>query len=214
MVSQSGLPRYSQKELVVYSKSHRSINQLEQLLALWAPSGEDNRLMIRKRCYMWELPLRHLPGFTAKFIAKVPTTVRIKCIEELINQVLRQPLNRGEMCFLEGKWFSLQVTDAELQLGFTVDNGRIQCSNQKKYDVQFAAESSDLAQLACKLIDPDTLFFRRKLAIRGDTELGLAIKNLIDDIELTSLPVWAEWPLTQFSRYCERNNQLHISVDN
>ncbi|WIO75652.1 SCP2 sterol-binding domain-containing protein [Porticoccaceae bacterium LTM1] len=116
------------------------------------------------------------------------------------------------MAFLEGKWFSLQVTDAELEVAFTVDNSQIRCSNQKNYDVQFSAESSDLAQLACKLIDPDTLFFRRRLVIRGDTELGLAIKNLIDDIELTSLPVWAEWPLTQFSRYCERNNSRDFSA--
>jgi predicted lipid carrier protein YhbT len=31
--------------------------------------------------------------------------------------------------------------------------------------------------------DPDTLFFHRKLAIEGDTELGLVVKNLLDRID-------------------------------
>ena len=29
-------------------------------------------------------------------------------------------------------------------------------------------------------VDPDTLFFRRKLAIEGNTELGLTLKNFLD----------------------------------
>jgi hypothetical protein len=32
--------------------------------------------------------------------------------------------------------------------------------------------------------DPDTLFFSRRLAMEGDTELGLLVKNTIDAIEL------------------------------
>ncbi|PJC12345.1 MAG: sterol-binding protein, partial [Comamonadaceae bacterium CG_4_9_14_0_8_um_filter_60_18] len=38
--------------------------------------------------------------------------------------------------------------------------------------------------LARRQEDPDTLFFNRRLAMEGDTELGLLVKNTIDAIEL------------------------------
>ncbi|WP_312928272.1 ubiquinone anaerobic biosynthesis accessory factor UbiT, partial [Stutzerimonas nitrititolerans] len=44
--------------------------------------------------------------------------------------------------------------------------------------------------LASRQEDPDTLFFRRRLVIEGDTELGLAIKNLIDSLDPDMLPAW------------------------
>ena len=35
--------------------------------------------------------------------------------------------------------------------------------------------------------DPDTLFFNRSLAIEGDTELGLRVKNMLDALEWPAL---------------------------
>jgi predicted lipid carrier protein YhbT len=32
-------------------------------------------------------------------------------------------------------------------------------------------------------VDPDTLFFSRRLTIEGDTELGLLLKNRLDALE-------------------------------
>ncbi len=37
--------------------------------------------------------------------------------------------------------------------------------------------------LAERQQDPDQLFFQRRLIIEGDTELGLALKNLLDSLE-------------------------------
>ena len=36
--------------------------------------------------------------------------------------------------------------------------------------------------------DPDTLFFRRRLMIEGDTDLGLGIKNLLDSLDPDGWP--------------------------
>ena len=46
--------------------------------------------------------------------------------------------------------------------------------------------------LASRQEDPDTLFFRRRLVIEGDTELGLAVKNLVDSLDPDLMPprVW------------------------
>jgi len=47
-------------------------------------------------------------------------------------------------------------------------------------DVTIRASLADYAALALRREDPDTLFFTRRLAIEGDTELGLALKNALD----------------------------------
>ena len=48
----------------------------------------------------------------------------------------------------------------------------------------FTATARDLARLALRLEDPDTLFFDRRLRIEGDTDLGLRIKNMLDAVDL------------------------------
>jgi predicted lipid carrier protein YhbT len=45
----------------------------------------------------------------------------------------------------------------------------------------------DFLRLATALEDADTLFFRRRLKIEGDTELGIAVKYWIDASER---PAW------------------------
>jgi predicted lipid carrier protein YhbT len=47
-----------------------------------------------------------------------------------------------------------------------------------------SATVSAFLQMLTRQEDPDTLFFHRRLAIEGDTELGLLVKNLLDRIEL------------------------------
>lgn len=47
-------------------------------------------------------------------------------------------------------------------------------------DVTIRAKLDDYLVLAAQREDPDTLFFTRRLAIEGDTETGLAVKNALD----------------------------------
>lgn len=49
-------------------------------------------------------------------------------------------------------------------------------------DVTVRASLRDYAALALRREDADTLFFRRRLVIEGDTALGLALKNGIDSL--------------------------------
>jgi predicted lipid carrier protein YhbT len=50
-------------------------------------------------------------------------------------------------------------------------------------DVSFRGELHAYLKLLARQEDPDTLFFKRQLTIEGNTELGLAIKNLLDAID-------------------------------
>ncbi|TNE78074.1 MAG: hypothetical protein EP339_04660, partial [Gammaproteobacteria bacterium] len=47
---------------------------------------------------------------------------------------------------------------------------------------------SAFVTLAERRQDPDQLFFQRRLVIEGDTELGLALKNLLDGLEWDMSP--------------------------
>jgi len=55
-------------------------------------------------------------------------------------------------------------------------------------DVVIRAQPRDYLALALRREDPDTLFFTRRLAIEGDTELGLIVKNALDAIDWDALP--------------------------
>ena len=63
-----------------------------------------------------------------------------------------------------------------------------------KADVSIRGQWKEFLLLASRQEDPDTLFFRRRLVIEGDTDLGLAIKNLLDSLDPDDMPAWL-WQL-------------------
>lgn len=86
---------------------------------------------------------------------------------------------------LSGKKLRIKVTDAKLSFDFQWNNGRFQaCGSQGEPDLTISASAHDFLLLARREEDPDTLFFSRRLAMEGDTELGLLVKNTLDAIDL------------------------------
>lgn len=86
---------------------------------------------------------------------------------------------------LTGKKLRIKVTDARIGFDFQWNNGRFNaCNNQGEPDLTISASAHDFLLLARRQEDPDTLFFSRRLAMEGDTELGLLVKNTLDAIEL------------------------------
>lgn len=88
---------------------------------------------------------------------------------------------------LYGKRFKLVVEDLGLSLFFECDAGKFVRSPKQNYDVMLAANAIDFVKLASGAEDADSLFFRRRLRIEGDTELGIAVKYWIDASER---PAW------------------------
>ena len=79
------------------------------------------------------------------------------------------------------------VADGGSTASITYENGRFKpVGADETADVTFQAPMSAYLQLMLRQEDPDTLFFNRRLLIEGDTELGLAMKNMLDGIELPS----------------------------
>ncbi len=105
-----------------------------------------------------------------------------------LNVALAKQLGDDVTQMLTGKKLRLRVTDAQWTFDFEWKNGRfVACQNDAQADLTISAGAHDFVLLARRQEDPDTLFFNRRLAMEGDTELGLLVKNTIDAIELPVL---------------------------
>ncbi|MDC9597520.1 ubiquinone anaerobic biosynthesis accessory factor UbiT [Xenorhabdus anantnagensis] len=66
---------------------------------------------------------------------------------------------------------------------------------------QFREAFNDFILIAARKEDPDTLFFQRRLRVEGNTELGLHVKNLMDSIELESIPPILRFGLLRLAEF-------------
>ncbi|ELW9306681.1 SCP2 domain-containing protein [Klebsiella pneumoniae] len=143
------------------------------------------------------------PSLMSVPVKLAPFALKRQVLEQVLSWQFRQTLAEGELEFLEGRWLSIHVRDIGLLWYTSVVDGRLVVSQQADADVSFSADASDLLMIAARKQDPDTLFFQRRLAIEGDTELGLYVKNLMDAIELEQMPKALRVMLLQLADFVE-----------
>jgi predicted lipid carrier protein YhbT len=91
---------------------------------------------------------------------------------------------------LAGKVLRLEASDLGAGVNVGFDGRRFRPRLRRgPADVTVRASSRDYVQLALRREDPDTLFFSRRLLITGDTDLGLVVKNALDAIEWSFVPL-------------------------
>ncbi|MEW6998516.1 SCP2 domain-containing protein [Colwelliaceae bacterium BS250] len=130
----------------------------------------------------------YLPKLARFSTVIVPIFLQQTIIDLAVNKVLKESLVEGELDFLETQYLKISVQDINVDWFFTVLDERVVVSNKVlDADVTITGDLNSFVQLAAQTVDPDTLFFKRKLLIEGNVELGLAIKNLLDRVELTEL---------------------------
>ena len=89
---------------------------------------------------------------------------------------------------LHGRVVMIRITDLRVSLRLAVTSaGFVACTLAGDPAVTISASARDFARLALRRVDPDTLFFGRRLVIEGDTELGLLLKNRLDALDLRAL---------------------------
>jgi len=119
----------------------------------------------------------------------LPSPLLQAVIRKATLRVLAEPLASGALDDLQGRKLGIEVTD--LQLQWVVEIGERDILIQVPGT---AAEScvrgsaTDLL-LASRLEDADTLFFQRRLQLVGDTELGLMVRNLLDQLPWETIPL-------------------------
>jgi predicted lipid carrier protein YhbT len=123
-------------------------------------------------------------------VRRVPFVVQRLALQQALNRCLAEPLRDGEFDLLRGRWLCLRIPDLGLCWYLSRSRDGLQIAERAEADVTISGNWREFLLLASRQEDPDTLFFRRRLVIEGDTELGLTLKNLIDSLDPDVLPVW------------------------
>lgn len=135
-----------------------------------------------------EIRLPACPAPLAAVLERLPAWPASLALVTALNLVLRPQLPADVAARLAGRRLRIVVRDARLRLDFTWQAGRFAAlAPQAQVDLAIGASAADFARLAQRSVDPDTLFFSRRLSMEGDTELGLVVKNTLDALELPLL---------------------------
>lgn len=99
-------------------------------------------------------------------------------------------VSRDALVPLLGKIVCLEASDLGTRVRVTYAGGRFRAySGGAPADLTIRSTLGGFLALALRREDPDTLFFTRRLVMTGETELGLIVKNLLDSIDWTRLPL-------------------------
>jgi len=118
----------------------------------------------------------------------VPAWLHSRVLARLLSQVLPAQIADGELSMLEGRTVGVVIRDAGVRYGLTLEAGALVASDGAP-DVVLSGELHAFLLMLARREDPDTLFFQRRLAIEGDTALGLELKNFLDRLEWETLPL-------------------------
>lgn len=123
---------------------------------------------------------------------RLPTKLNYLAVQQIINKLFSEQISDGDFEFLEDRLLQIEILDAQLFVGLSYSKGSIKCLHFDSHSITSDASLSIDTQNAIKLIqqeiDPDTLFFQRKLKINGDTELAHHVKNTIDTLDPEIMP--------------------------
>ncbi|WP_432413468.1 ubiquinone anaerobic biosynthesis accessory factor UbiT [Pantoea allii] len=136
-----------------------------------------------------------------------PFTLKQRLLQQLLNWQFRHVLAEGELDFLQGRFLGIEISDVNLTWITTLEGGRLRVLQNAEADVWFRGNANDLLLVAARKADPDMLFFQRRLLIEGDTELGLEVKNVMDAIELDTMPKGLRTAIQQMAAIVETTMQ-------
>ncbi len=130
-------------------------------------------------------PTRAVPGPLGALLARLPAYPGSVLLTTVLNVGLAPRLPEDVRELLLHKRVRIHVRDARLTFDFSWEaDGFSACGAGGAADLTISAIAYDFLLLAQRREDPDTLFFSRRLAMEGDTELGLVVKNALDALEL------------------------------
>ncbi len=149
--------------------------------------------------------VQHAPAFLRIPAQLTPFSVQQKILFEALGRVFKEAVEDGDVDVLDGRWLKVSIVDLGLSWCISRDNNQwVVAKVSPTIDVHFQGQSADLILVTAQKVDPDTLFFQRRLVIEGDTELGLEIKSLMDSVDLSTLPSSVQFMLKQAADFIEK----------
>ena len=133
--------------------------------------------------------LRAVPPKALQPLALVPQRLQRPVVEFALREYFRDAMEDGRLSPLEGRWIRLEVAD--LSLGWligVIGNRPVISLQDRDHEVLIRGTLEEFLLLASVREDPDTQFFRRRIIMEGDTDLGLEVKNLIYSLDPERLP--------------------------
>ncbi len=155
-------------------------------------------LVVSRLQHELELTLGRLlsPKNLARVATLMPRRLNRLAVEQLLNQVFAEQIASGDFDFLQQRSLQVEIHDAELFVGLGFAHGRLRCLFFERVsqaaDASLSIDAISAIELVRQEVDPDTLFFRRRLRIGGDTELTHQVKNTIDTLDPEVIPVFAQ----------------------
>ena len=120
-----------------------------------------------------------------KVLSRLPAYPGSWLFARILKATLAPQLAADTMAGLQVKLLRLLVSDLGLAFEVRWSGASFAAVSPGALpDLTIAASLHDLWLLARREEDPDSLFFRRRLVLEGDTELGLLFKNAIDAFDL------------------------------
>lgn len=137
-----------------------------------------------------QVPNIVLPSFVKCIVSVLPSKPPGWLLVKVLNQLLSRHILDADMSLLAGRYFKIVIEDLGVSVYFTANEQQFLLTSAKPIvDLCFTANTTDFMKMLLRKEDPDTLFFNRKLQIEGDTELGLVVKNLLDSIDWSTIPI-------------------------
>jgi predicted lipid carrier protein YhbT len=125
---------------------------------------------------MERLPVRQV-------IEKLPVEPPSFALATLLNRLFLPKLDHDTRRALSGRCVEIHIRDigvrVRLQLGA---RGFVSAPPRAHVVLRISAPAASYWRLAAGKEDADTLFFERALAMEGDTEFGVLVKNTLDSI--------------------------------
>jgi predicted lipid carrier protein YhbT len=129
-----------------------------------------------------------LPKLVRAIGERLPSLPTSFAVSFVLSAAAPRLFERAALAGLEGRTCRIVASDTGVSVAFRVRAAAFEpLRATAPADVTIGACIGDLVLLAVRRADPDTLFFERRLAISGDTETGLRLKNMLDAVEL---PRW------------------------
>lgn len=122
-----------------------------------------------------------LPQVLTQIDRLAPWMLKQGLVEGVLNQLFGKAIRDGEFDELDGRTLRLEL-DGGCGVTLGLWQGRLRLADGPG-EATIRGTLEAFRVLAERKQDPDQLFFQRQLVIEGDTELGLAVKNLLDGLE-------------------------------
>lgn len=141
------------------------------------------------------------PSRLAAPLRLLPPSILREGASRVIARVLEQPLASGVLYEFRGRRIGIEVTDLGLAWVISIGERSLEVlDGAEPAEARVRGSAVDLLLLASRLEDADTLFFNRRLQLVGDVELGLATRNMLDQLPWESFPLGVRIGLNRAAR--------------